>query len=69
MAFSESLPTPSPLPPPRSAVISGKSSIDVCVQVSLLASLDPEEHLKIGTALKTLAEEQDVLVVCSGQVW
>lgn len=33
-----------------------------------MASLDPEENLKIGTTLKTLAEEQDVLVVCSGQV-
>ncbi|CAM9761507.1 unnamed protein product [Pylaiella littoralis] len=37
------------------------------VQVSLLAGLDSEVHLRIGAALGTLALEEDVLIVCSGQ--
>lgn len=38
------------------------------LQVSLLERLDPEQHLKMGTALEKVAQEQDVLIVCSGQV-
>lgn len=37
-------------------------------QVSLLAGLSPDKHLKIGAALRGLMEDEGVLVVGSGQV-
>jgi hypothetical protein len=36
------------------------------VQVSLLTSLDPAEHLRMGQALRPLRMEENVLVVGSG---
>jgi len=36
-----------------------------CIQLSLLASLDPAEHIALGKALATL-REQDVLIIGSG---
>jgi 4,5-DOPA dioxygenase extradiol len=38
------------------------------VPVSLQAGLDPRQHLKIGAALRSLREEQNVLVVASGSI-
>lgn len=39
-----------------------------CAKVSLMGNLDPEEHLKMGATLKKLTEEEDAILVCSGQV-
>ncbi|WP_417447014.1 DODA-type extradiol aromatic ring-opening family dioxygenase [Kangiella sp.] len=36
-----------------------------CIQVSLLASLDPEEHIKLGRALRSLLSS-NVLIIGSG---
>jgi len=41
-----------------------KADIPV-IQISLLDSLDPEEHYKMGVALRKL-KNQGFLIVCSG---
>ncbi len=38
------------------------------VQLSLVDSLDPREHLKIGRALSPLLKDEDILIIGSGGV-